>query len=125
MPRRTLGPSSLQVNKLTAELSEKRERIAASVKYRDDLLKTQQRSNYINEYDRLRGEIERRRVRGLLSINLKNRQSDLKKLAKQSLDVPTHDIYIVFVIIYNLKMATFKSSGMNPVGLHKKQHLMN
>ena len=93
MPRRTLNPSSLQVNKLIAELPERRERITASVKYRDDLVKHQERSNYINEYDRLKGEIERRRVRGLQSVKLKNRQSDLKTLAKQSLNEPIHDIY--------------------------------
>ena len=93
MPRRTLNPSALQVNKLIAELPERRERIAASVKSRHDLLKHQQRSNCINEYDRLRGEIERQGVRGLHSVTLKNRQSDLKKLAKQSLNEPPHDIY--------------------------------
>ena len=71
----------------------KRNHIASSIKYRDDLLKNQQRSNFINEYDRLKGEIERRRVRGLQSVVLKNRQSDLKKLAKQSLNDSTHDIY--------------------------------
>ena len=97
MPRRTLNPSSLQVNKLIAELPERRERITASVKYRDDLLKHQQRSNYINEYDRLKGEIERRRVRGLQSVKLKDRQSDLKKLSKLSLYgiVPDDNIFSV------------------------------
>ena len=49
MPRRTLNPSSLQVNKLIAELPERRERITASVKYRHDLLNNQERSNYIND----------------------------------------------------------------------------
>lgn len=75
------------------DIEAKRARIGSSVKYRDDLLKNQARSNYINEYDRLKGEIERRRVKGLQSVTLKNRQSDLNKLAKQSLNVPTHDIY--------------------------------
>ena len=70
MPRRTLNPSSLQVNKLIAELLEKRTKITASVKYRDGLLKHQQRSSYINEYDRLKSEIERRRVRSLQSVTL-------------------------------------------------------
>ena len=40
---------------------------ASSVKYRNDLLKNQQRSNYINEYDRLKGEIARSKVRPLES----------------------------------------------------------
>ena len=75
------------------DIEQKRAHAVSSVKYCDDLLKHQQRSNYINEYDRLKGEIERRRVRGLQSVTLKNRQSDLKKLAKQSLNEPMHDIY--------------------------------
>ena len=75
------------------DIEQKRAHAVSSVKYRDDLLKHQQRSNYINEYDRLKGEIERRRVRGLQSVTLKNRQSDLKQLAKQSLNEPIHDIY--------------------------------
>ena len=75
------------------DIEQNRAHAVSSVKHRDDLLKHQQRSNYINEYDRLKGEIERRRVRGLQSVTLKNRQSDLTKLAKQSLNEPTHDIY--------------------------------
>ena len=66
---------------------------ASNVKYRADLLKHQQRSNYINDYDRLNGEIERRRVRGLQSVTSKSRQTGLTQLAKQPLNEPMHDIY--------------------------------
>ena len=75
------------------DIEQKRAHAVSSVKYRHDLLNNQQRGTYINEYDRLKGEIERRRVRGLQSVTLKNRQSDLTKLAKQSLKEPMHDIY--------------------------------
>ena len=127
MPRRTLNPSPLQVNNLIAELPERRERITASVKFRDELLKHQERSNYINDYDRLKGLIARSKVRPLESqsvVKFKNRQSDLNKLAKQSLNEPMHDIhkrFFVFLrIIYNNMASTTRSSGLNPVGLHKK-----
>ena len=45
------------------DIEQKRAHAASSVKYRNDLLKNQQRSNYINEYDRLKGAIARSKVR--------------------------------------------------------------
>ena len=94
MPRRTLNPSSLQVNKLIAELPERRERITASVKYRHDLLKHQERSNYINEYDRLKGEIERSKLDKLHGYSrLEARLKKIKELAKLSINGEPHEIY--------------------------------
>ena len=76
MPRRTLNPSPLQVNNLIAELPERRERITASVKFRDELLKHQERSNYINDYDRLKGLIARSKVRPLESQSVVKLKTD-------------------------------------------------
>ena len=46
---------SIQFNKLIAELPEKREKIKAQVQFRHDILESQKRSNYQNEFDRLQG----------------------------------------------------------------------
>ena len=51
-----------------SDIEQNRAHAVSSVKYRNDLLKHQQRSNYINEYDRLKGEIQRSKVRGLQSV---------------------------------------------------------
>jgi hypothetical protein len=59
----------------------------ASVTYRNDILRRTQRANYINEYDRLAGEIAKySRVFGHMHTveKLKSRQTDLKKLFKDS-----------------------------------------
>ena len=48
-------PGTVQFNKLIAELPEKREKIKAQVQFRHDLLETQKRVNYKNEFDRLQG----------------------------------------------------------------------
>ena len=41
-----LNPTSIQTNKLIAELPEKREKIRAQVEFRHDLLESQKRVNY-------------------------------------------------------------------------------
>jgi methyl coenzyme M reductase gamma subunit len=69
------------------------------------MIKSQRRLNYINEYVRLKGEIERRTLRGLQFVNLRNRPSDLEKIAKQSFDEEKHDIvtnHMYFYFVYNL-----------------------
>ena len=48
-------PGSIQFNKLIAELPEKREKIKAQVQFRHDLIESQKRVNYQNEFDRLQG----------------------------------------------------------------------
>ena len=48
-------PGSIQFNKLIAELPEKREKIKAQVQLRHDILESQKRINYQNEFDRLQG----------------------------------------------------------------------
>jgi hypothetical protein len=83
-------PSSRQANKLLMTQSEKRQQIAESVKFRDDLLKSQQRANYINEYDSKINE--RRRIRGLQSSILETRQTKLTELANISSHGKKHEI---------------------------------
>ena len=46
--------ASIQANKLIAELPEKREKIKAQVQFRTEILESQKRVNYQNEFDRLR-----------------------------------------------------------------------
>ena len=67
----------------------------ASVTYRNEILKRTQRANYINEYDRISGEISKyARVFGHMHSveKLKSRQADLKKLFKDSHETEKHEI---------------------------------
>ena len=83
-------PGTVQFNKLIAELPEKREKIKAQVQFRHDLLETQKRVNYKNEFDRLQGA---KKLPGL-DANAKSRMKELQKKAKQSLNgEPSHRIY--------------------------------
>ena len=82
---------SIQFNKLIAELPEKREKIKAQVQLRHDILQSQKRVNYHNEFDRLQG------AKKLSAFNphIKSRMQELQKKARQSLkgDTDTHRIY--------------------------------
>ena len=84
-------PGSIQFNKLIAELPEKREKIKAQVQFRHDLLESQKRVNYQNEFDRLQGA----KKLSALDPNVKSRMQDLQKKARQSLkgNTDTHRIY--------------------------------
>ena len=84
-------PGTVQYNKLIAELQEKREKIKASVQFRHDLLESQKRVNYKNEFDRLQGA---KKLTGL-DANTKTRMQELQKKARQSLNggEPSHRIY--------------------------------
>ena len=74
-------PGTVQYNKLIAELPEKREEIKALVQFRHDLLESQKRVNYNNEFDRLQGA---KKLTGL-DANAKTRMQELQKKARQSL----------------------------------------
>ena len=70
----------------------------ASVIFRRDLIAKQQRANYINEFDRLNGEIEsyantfnRPGSSHIMSV-LKNRQVELKRLFRESHHEKSHPI---------------------------------
>ncbi len=88
MPRRVVDarkkkatPGSIQFNKLIAELPEKREKIQAQVQFRHDLLESQKRVNYQNEFDRLQGA---KKLPGL-DTNTKSIMKELQQKARQSL----------------------------------------
>ena len=53
--KKKANPGTVQFNKLIAELPEQREKIKAQVQFRHDLLESQKRVNYNNEFDRLHG----------------------------------------------------------------------
>ena len=82
-------PGTVQFNKLIAELPEKREKIKAQVQFRHDILESQKRSNYQNEFDRLQGA----KKLSALDPNVKSRMQELQKKARQSLKGDTHRIY--------------------------------
>ena len=82
-------PGTVQFNKLIAELPEQREKVKAQVQFRHDLLESQKRVNYKNEFDRLQGA---KKLHGL-DVNTKTRMKELQKKAKQSLNgTPSHRI---------------------------------
>ena len=83
-------PGTDQFNKLIAELPEQREKVKAQVQFRHDLLESQKRDNYKNEFDRLQGA---KKIAGL-DDNAKTQMKELQKKAKQSLNgTPSHRIY--------------------------------
>ena len=57
----------------------------ASIQFRHDILASQQRINYRNEYDRLASVLAHNLTHGHVDYQrLKNRQEELKKLHKQT-----------------------------------------
>ena len=88
--KKQANPGTVQFNKLIAELPEQREKVKAQVQFRHDLLESQKRFNYKNEFDRLQGA---KRLPGL-DANTKTRMKELQKKAKISLNgTPSHIIY--------------------------------
>ena len=83
-------PGSVQFNKLISELPEKREKVKAQIEFRHELLESQKRVNYKNEFDRLQGA---KKIIGL-DPQVKTRMQELQKKARQSLNgEPSHRIY--------------------------------
>ena len=83
-------PGTVQYNKLIAELPAKREKIKAQIQFRHELLESQKRVNYQNEFDRLQGA---KKLPGL-DAKAKSRMQELQKKAMQSLNgEPSHRIY--------------------------------
>ena len=88
--KKKANPGTVQFNKLIAELPEQREKVKAQVQFRHDLLESQKRVNYKNEFDRLQGA----KILPGLDANTKTRMNELQKKAKQSLNgTPSHRIY--------------------------------
>ena len=88
--KKKANPGTVQFNKLIAELPEQREKVKAQVQFRHDILESQKRVNYKNEFDRLQGA---KKLPGL-DANTKTRTQQLQKKARKSLSgEPSHRIY--------------------------------
>ena len=88
--KKKVTPGTVQYNKLIAELPAKRENIKAQIEFRHELLESQKRVNYKNEFDRLQGA---KKLPGF-DANAKARMKELQQKAKQSLKgAPSHRIY--------------------------------
>ena len=72
-------PGTVQYNKLIAEILEKG-KIKAQIEFRHELLESQKRVNYNNEFDRLQGA---KKTIGL-DPQVKSRMQELQKKARQS-----------------------------------------
>ena len=88
--RKKATPGTVQFDKLAAEIPEKQENIKAQVQFRHDLLESQKRVNYHNEFDRSQGV---KKLSGL-SADTKSRMQELQRKAIQSLNgSPSHRSY--------------------------------
>ena len=76
------------------EINRHRENQASSIKFRKNLLESQKRSNYVNEYDRLRGSLHSGLVKDAPTIKHINlRMGKLKELASESIHGKKHYIF--------------------------------
>ena len=79
---------------LLHEIGKHREHQAASINFRKNLLESQKRSNYMNEYDRLRGSLHSGLVKDAPTIKHINlRMGKLKELASESIHGVKHDVF--------------------------------
>ena len=78
---------------LLHEIGKHREHQAASIKFRKNVLKSQKRSNYMNEYDRLRGALASGLVKEPSKKYINERMGKLKELASESLHGVKHPIF--------------------------------
>ena len=89
---KALMPKGYEIDdKLMGEMKKKRANILSSVEFRNDLLESQKRINYMNGFDRLQGA---KKVPGL-DANVESRMKGRQKKAKQSLNggEPSHRTY--------------------------------
>ena len=76
------------------EINRHRENQASSIKFRKNLLESQKRSNYVNEYDRLRGSLHSGLVKDAPTIKHINfRMGKLKELASESIHGVKHPVF--------------------------------
>ena len=89
--KKKVTPGTVLYNKLIAELPERKEKIKAQIEFRNDILESQKRVNYKNEFDRLQGA---KKIIGL-DPQVKSRMKELQKKTRQSLNggEPSHRIY--------------------------------
>ena len=84
-------------NKSMSEMKKKQASVASSVQFRNEVLESQKRVNYQNEFDRLQGA---KRLTAL-HPNVKYRMIDIQHKARQSLKCDSHAIY-KFKLICNM-----------------------
>ena len=76
------------------EINRHRENQASSIKFRKNVLESQKRANYVNEYDRLRGSLHSGLVKDAPTIKHINlRMGKLKELASESIHGKQHPIF--------------------------------
>ena len=75
------------------EIGKHREHQAASINFRKNLLESQKRSNYMNEYDRLRGALASGLVKEPSKKYINERMGKLKELASESIHGVKHPIF--------------------------------
>ena len=79
------------------EINRHRENQASSIKFRKNVLESQKRANYVNEYDRLMGKLTSLNsglVKDAPSIKYINeRMGKLKELASESIHGVKHDVF--------------------------------
>ena len=78
---------------LLHEIGKHRERQAASINFRKTLLESQKRSNYMNEYDRLRGALASGLVKEPSKKYINERMGKLEELASESIHGVKHPIF--------------------------------
>ena len=75
------------------EINRHRENQASSIKFRKNVLESQKRANYVNEYDRLRGAMLTGLVRESSKKYINERMGKLKELASESIHGKKHDVF--------------------------------
>ena len=75
------------------EINRHRENQASSIKFRKNVLESQKRANYVNEYDRLRGAMLSGLVRESSNKYINERMGKLKELASESIHGKKHDVF--------------------------------
>ena len=75
------------------EINRHREDQASSIKFRKNVLESQKRAYYVNEYDRLRGAMLSGLVRESSNKYINERMGKLKELASESIHGKKHDVF--------------------------------
>lgn len=75
------------------EIHRHREHQAASIKFRNNILESQKRANYKNEYDRLRGVMTSGLVNETSKKYINERMGRLKELASESIHGKGHAVF--------------------------------
>ena len=75
------------------DINRHRENQASSIKFRKNVLESQKRANYVNEYDRLRWAVLSGLVRESSKTYINERMGKLKELASESIHGKKHDVF--------------------------------